>query len=413
MLALYISLLDTEEQISKFEHIYTKYRGLMFYTAKGVLQDSYLAEDAVHETFLDIIRIIDSIRANNEKELSQFLRVLTHHKAVDMVRKCTRQKKSDTEIEDLDLSKSDVNVETIVLDKIDYENMLLLVQSMDEKYKTPLLLKVQGYKVSEIADFLNISPGNVKVRLHRARKIILPDWRKMVMNDDKIRISPDALIAMIVTEAQDRELARMPSLEEMNEDFQPSEKFQRKMEALVRDTKRKAEREKRLLNVKRFFITLTAAISIFSCTMLPVKAVREAVITTLIEWHDKFVSIIYVNEESPVSTFHITPSYIPSGFSQIESSGESTGRYYGQFQNSEGDWFSLRVLPVENSQVTSLDSEFSSYYSISFDNNQAIWGIMDDDSNTLLWESSTLSFQVRGNLSITELIKISEGIEIQ
>lgn len=71
------------------------------------------------------------------------------------------------------------------------------------------------------------------------------------MNDDKIRISPDALIAMIVTEAQDRELARMPSLEEMNEDFQPSEKFQRKMEALVRDTKRKAERKKRLLNVKR------------------------------------------------------------------------------------------------------------------------------------------------------------------
>ena len=165
MLALYISLLDTEEQISKFEHIYTKYRGLMFYTAKGVLQDSYLAEDAVHETFLDIIRIIDSIRANNEKELSQFLRVMTHHKS--------RQKKSDTEIEDFDLSKSDVNVETIVLDKIDYENMLLRVQSMDEKYKTPLLLKVQGYKVSEIADFLNISPGNVKVRLHRARKIIL------------------------------------------------------------------------------------------------------------------------------------------------------------------------------------------------------------------------------------------------
>lgn len=66
------------------------------------------------------------------------------------------------------------------------------------------------------------------------------------MNDDKIRISPDALIAMIVTEAQDRELAQMPSLEEMNEDFQPSEKFQRKMEALVHDTKRKAERKKRL-----------------------------------------------------------------------------------------------------------------------------------------------------------------------
>lgn len=55
------------------------------------------------------------------------------------------------------------------------------------------------------------------------------------MTDDKIRISPDALIAMVVTEAQDRELAKMPSIEEMNESFQPSEKFLQKMERLVRE----------------------------------------------------------------------------------------------------------------------------------------------------------------------------------
>lgn len=233
------------------------------------------------------------------------------------------------------------------------------------------------------------------------------------MNDDKIRISPDALIAMIVTEAQDRELARMPSLEEMNEDFQPSEKFQRKMEALVRDTKRKAERKKRLLDIKRFFITLTAAISIFSCTMLPVKAVREAVITTLIEWHDKFVSIIYVNEESPVSTFHITPSYIPEGFSQVEVPDEGSDLYYGQFSDSSNSWFDIIVLPIENKQETFLDNEFSTYYSISFNGIQAIWGIMNDKSNTLLWESRALSFQVRGNLDLTEIIKISEGIKVE
>lgn len=181
------------------------------------------------------------------------------------------------------------------------------------------------------------------------------------MNDDKIRISPDALIAMIVTEAQDRELAQMPSLEEMNEDFQPSEKFQRKMEALVHDTKRKAERKKRLLDIKRFFITLTAAISIFSCTMLPVKAVREAVITTLIEWHDKFVSVIYVNDESSVTTFHIIPSYIPKGFSQVEVPDESSGFYYGQFSDSHNNWFDILVLPIENTQETFLDNEFSTY----------------------------------------------------
>ena len=98
MLALYITLLDTDEQISKFERIYTKYRGLMFYTANSVLQDSYLAEDAVHETFLDIIRIIDSIRATNKKELSQFLRIMTHHKAVDMVQNVAHRKNAITKL---------------------------------------------------------------------------------------------------------------------------------------------------------------------------------------------------------------------------------------------------------------------------------------------------------------------------
>ena len=233
------------------------------------------------------------------------------------------------------------------------------------------------------------------------------------MNDDKIRISPDALIAMIVTEAQDRELAQMPSLEEMNEDFQPSEKFQQKMEALVRDTKRKANRKQRLLDIKHLFITLTAAISIFSCTMLPVKAVREAVITTLIEWHDKFVSIIYVNEESSVSTFLITASYIPEGFSEIESSDEFNSLYYSQFKNPSNDWFHILVLPIESTQKMSLDSEFSTYYSVNFNGIQAIWVIMDDKYNTMLWEIGTLSFQVRGNLYLTEIIKISEGIKVE
>ena len=162
-----------------------------------------------------------------------------------------------------------------------------------------------------------------------------------------------------------------------------------------------------------FFITLTAAISIFSCTMLPVKAVREAVITTLIEWHDKFVSVIYVNDESSVTTFDITPSYIPNGFSQVETTDENSGFYYGQFSDSHNNWFDILVIPIENTQETFLDNEFSTYYSINFNGIQAIWGIMNDGSNTLLWERGTLSFQVCGNLDLTELIKISEKIGVE
>ena len=52
--------------------------------------------------------------------------------------------------------------------------------------------------------------------------------------NDEIRITPDALISLVVTEAEERELASMPSLKEMNAQFHPSEQFQKKMDRLLK-----------------------------------------------------------------------------------------------------------------------------------------------------------------------------------
>lgn len=173
MLAFYLALLDTEEQKDKLEQIYTRYRGLMFHVASSVLHDQYLAEDAVHETFLDLIRIIDEVRVNNRQELTRFLKILTYHKAIDLVRKYDKHKKADDELEAAIPNHAADNVETVVFGKLAYENMVKIVQDMDEKYKTPLVLKIDGYKISEIAGMLQLSEGAVKVRLYRARRMIL------------------------------------------------------------------------------------------------------------------------------------------------------------------------------------------------------------------------------------------------
>ena len=50
------------------------------------------------------------------------------------------------------------------------------------------------------------------------------------MKDDKLCISPDALIAMIVTEAQDRALAQMPGPEAPLGEVQASDAFLRRMD---------------------------------------------------------------------------------------------------------------------------------------------------------------------------------------
>ena len=215
------------------------------------------------------------------------------------------------------------------------------------------------------------------------------------MNDDKLCISPDALIAMIVTEAQDRALAQMSGPEAAG-DVQPSDAFLRKMDALVRNTRRKADRKRHLRAAKRLLIALAVAMAIFSCTMLPVKAVRDAVVQTLMTWHDQFVAVSYVSEE-----WGVMP--------------ESVTHYYASYDNTEtGAFFTVMIVPIQGRQDVFLDDEHSQYYSITFDGHDAIWGDMfEGQMNDLLWEHNKLACSVEGNISLHELIKIAQGIVLE
>ena len=94
----------------------------------------------------------------------------------------------------------------------------------------------------------------------------------------EIRISPDALIALVVAEAEDRELSAMPSLEEMNAAFHPSEEFQKKMDRLLKQAKRKQERKGAWRATKRLFVVATTVVTAFACILMPVQAVQEAVL---------------------------------------------------------------------------------------------------------------------------------------
>ena len=83
----------------KFAYIYENYAGMMYHVAIGVVGEHYLAEDAVHETFLRLIRIIDEVEIDDAKKLKRFLVLLTHSKAVDAVRKLNKMKPtSDDEL---------------------------------------------------------------------------------------------------------------------------------------------------------------------------------------------------------------------------------------------------------------------------------------------------------------------------
>lgn len=173
MLAFYISMLDTEEQQDKFTYIYQTYAGFMYHVAKEVVKEHYLAEDVVHETFLQLIRIIDRVHVDDESALRAFLRRVTHNKAVDCVRKLDKVHPASEDELARHNTKDEPNPETIAIDALSFEELIAMVSQMDDRYRAPLELKLQGYQVKEIATILNITPENAKVRIFRARRMIL------------------------------------------------------------------------------------------------------------------------------------------------------------------------------------------------------------------------------------------------
>lgn len=233
------------------------------------------------------------------------------------------------------------------------------------------------------------------------------------MSEEKIRLSTDALIAMIVTEAEERELSELPSIEALNEEFHPSERFLRKMTMLLRQAERRSAYAKAKAIAKKLLVATTFSVAVLFGCLLPAKAVREAVITTLIEWHDTFVSVIFSSEGTTIqcSLPAISLGYIPEGFAEVANTNE-TERYYAYFTGPDDASYFVNVIPIENSQTAYLDNEHTTYYSLEFDSRQALWGAHEDGTNVLVWNSEGLSFVVSGRLDLGEIIKIAENISL-
>ena len=83
MLVFYLASLDSDTEKDKFEYIYRKYYLFMLRTASTIIKNSSLAEDAVHETFIQILKEIDDIRIENEKILKSYLYIVTRERTID------------------------------------------------------------------------------------------------------------------------------------------------------------------------------------------------------------------------------------------------------------------------------------------------------------------------------------------
>lgn len=145
---VFTSIIETDEDKSKFEDLYNEYRGLMYHTAYKWLRHEQDAEDAVHHVFVKIAENIKSIAPVSPKT-KQLVVTMVENRAIDMFRVRSRH------------PEIHFNSEVIgdMLEQPSHDNLLSeCILKLPAQQREVIWLKYHhGYDLREIAKMLGIS----------------------------------------------------------------------------------------------------------------------------------------------------------------------------------------------------------------------------------------------------------------
>ena len=168
---IYMAMIDSPEDQTKFERVFHKYRYLMLHVAKQILQNHHDAEDAVHQAFISIIENIDKISEVNSPKTRSYIVIITERKAIDLLRK--NQKHQILEFNE------DINGVAI---PHEMDNPIArAIANLPAQHREILLLRYHnGFSAKEIASILNISDSGVRKLIARAKTELQKELEKEV-----------------------------------------------------------------------------------------------------------------------------------------------------------------------------------------------------------------------------------------
>ena len=160
---IYLSMIESEDDKSKFEKIYERYRGLMFYTAMQILNHKQDAEDAVHQAFVSIIENLDKISEPECPKTRAYVVIITERKALDITRRKSK-------ISHLEFDESMFGTETPPLETNELADAIL---QLPATYREIVLLRYYyNYTTKEIAKMLGMTGSATQKALWRAKTML-------------------------------------------------------------------------------------------------------------------------------------------------------------------------------------------------------------------------------------------------
>lgn len=171
MISIYLSLVDTQSDKDKVEHIYLKYYSIMSYVTSKYVADKESVADIVHDAMIKIIYNIDKIDIEDEVRTRAFCTTVAKHKAIDFLRKKAQHNVlSDEQLESFEFSE---DVLDVVINDESYGIILKAIDSLGDIYQSVCRLKyINGLKEREIAEVLDLPLKTVSMRIFRGKQIL-------------------------------------------------------------------------------------------------------------------------------------------------------------------------------------------------------------------------------------------------
>ena len=156
----------TEGDGGALEALYGRYGRACYGLARRILVDEQLAQDAVQEVFLTVWRDASRFDASRGA-FSTWLLSMTHHKAVDSVRREENLRKRRTTDEALEVTECDApRVDDAVWSLLRRERVREVLKTLPEPQREALTLAYfGGYTQREIAGLTSTPLGTVKTRM--------------------------------------------------------------------------------------------------------------------------------------------------------------------------------------------------------------------------------------------------------
>jgi len=146
---IYLQMIETEEDRSKFEKIYQTYKGLMYTTAYRILEHEQDAEDAVHHAFLKIAENITKVGEAVSGETKSYVMTILENRAIDVQRQ--RDKHPELPLDEVESS--------IVVDYDGDDALARCILQLPALQREMVWLKYRhGYSTREAAKLLGVTP---------------------------------------------------------------------------------------------------------------------------------------------------------------------------------------------------------------------------------------------------------------